>query len=353
MRVLMVGVDKQTKGGMWTVAENYLRTKSFVEATNLEYIATSITGTIPRRLIFTAKALLKILGKLIKNKYDIVHVHMAERGSVYRKNIVIHMAKWFGCRVIIHMHGAEFETWYRKLDGRKQLGVRRILSRADRILILGEYWMEFIQSLVRDKSCVSVLHNTVQVPRQNPYDPEAGHMLFLGAVGKRKGIFDLLEAVKRIDDKLPEKTKLMIYGPESDSPIEDTIRRLGLTDRVKYYGWLSGEQKTDVFRKTAVNILPSYHEGLPMTILETMAWGIPNISTDVAAIPEAVNEENGALICPGDVQQLAEEILRILNDTECRKQKSCAAFKKAASEFSLDNHIAKLLEIYRELERET
>lgn len=351
MRVLMVGVDEQTKGGMWTVAENYLRNERFVKETNLEYVATSITGSIPKRLMFTAKALLKILAKLIRKKFNIVHVHMAERGSVYRKNIVIRMASLFGCKVVVHMHGAEFELWYRALDTGKQQGVRRILNRADRVLILGEYWQEFVRSLVADKKRVHVLRNAVQVPRENPYDPGAKHMLFLGVVGQRKGIYDLLQAVKIADPQLPENAMLAIYGPEAEGSIEDVINQLEISHRAVYKGWLTEERKAEVFANTAVNILPSYNEGLPMTILETMAWGIPNISTNVAAIPEAVNEKNGAVISPGDIQKLAREILLIMEDTQGREQKSRAAFEKAKSEFSIDKHIGKLLEIYRELER--
>ena len=349
MRVLMVGVDKQTKGGMWTVAENYIQSNSFVAETNLQYVATSITGSVPKRLLFTARALLQIGWKLICNRFDIAHIHMAERGSVYRKNLVICMAKLFGCKIIIHMHGAEFETWYRSLDEKKQQGVRKILSKADRILILGEYWRKFVCSLVADRERVRVLHNAVQVPADNPYDPEAQELLFLGVVGKRKGVSDLMEAMKRIDSVLPKDNQLMIYGPENDISIEDAIRESGLTDRVQYRGWLTGENKAAVFARTAVNILPSYNEGLPMTILETMAYGIPNISTNVAAIPEAVTAENGAVICPGDVEQLASEILNIVQDAESRRQKSKLSHERANEMFSMEKHICKLLEIYREL----
>ena len=349
MRVLMVGVDKQTKGGMWTVAENYIQSNSFVAETNLQYVATSITGSVPKRLLFTAKALLQIGWKLIRNRFDIAHIHMAERGSVYRKNLVICMAKLFGCKIIIHMHGAEFETWYRSLASKKQQGVRKILSKADRILILGEYWREFVCSLVSNQEDVRVLHNAVQVPDENPYDPEARNILFLGVVGKRKGVADLLEAMKRIDDKLPKTDHLMVYGPENDIAIEDAIAEAGLTSRVEYKGWLTAENKAAVFCKTALNVLPSYNEGLPMTILETMAYGIPNISTNVAAIPEAVTAENGAVICPGDVDCLASEILTLMQDPESRIQKSQIAYKNAKEAFSIDKHIERLLKLYREL----
>ena len=353
MRVLMVGVDKQTKGGMWTVAENYLRSEAFVEQTHLEYIATSITGSIVRRVVFTAGALVKIFTRLLRCRYEIVHVHMAERGSVYRKNIVIHLAKLLGCKVVVHMHGAEFETWYQTLSPRKKQGVCRILCKADRVLILGHYWQAFIQSLVSDPNRVRVMHNAVDVPGENRYDPAAHNMLFLGVVGKRKGILDLLDAVKLADRQLQQNTKLMIYGLESDVNIQTAIAERSLEHRVEYRGWLSEDERAEVFRETAVNILPSYNEGLPMTILETMAQGIPNITTNVAAIPEAVDQENGAVLSPGNTEGLAQAILELMNDPMGRKQKSQAAYEKAKSEFSIDKHVMRILDIYRELEPET
>ena len=351
MRVLMVGVDEQTKGGMWTVAENYLKSEVFVRQTNLEYVATSITGSIPKRLAFTAKALLKIFVKLLTGRFDTVHIHMAERGSVYRKNIVICLAKLFRCKVVLHMHGAEFETWYAGLTPDKQRGIRKILDKADKILILGQYWMKFISSLVTHKERVCVLHNAVSVPEANRYDIQATELMFLGVVGQRKGIFDLLQALQLADDRLPDNVRLMIYGPQKDTDIEAEIQKRGLSHRAVYRGWLTADKKPAVFGKTALNILPSYNEGLPMTILETMAYGIPNISTDVAAIPEAVDGKNGIVINPGDVNRLAESIVNLMKDIPVRKEKSQCTYERAKKDFSIDVHIEKVLDIYRELEQ--
>ena len=350
MKVLMVGVDQQTKGGMWTVAENYLRDESFCTQTNLKYIPTSITGSVPARLAFTAKALAKVFASLLAGKYDIVHVHMAERGSVYRKNLVMCMAKFFGSKVVIHMHGAEFETWYRAQNHKTQARIRRILNRGDRILILGDYWKEFICSLVDVPEKVQVLYNAVPVPGQNLYDSGSTNILFLGAVCQRKGIQDLLQAVRMTGDQLGPAVKVLIYGPDrGEQPIDQLIREMGVTDRVEYCGWLTAESRQQVFSQTALNVLPSYNEGLPMTILETMAQGIPNISTPVAAIPEAVDAYNGAIVAPGDAEGLGRLMVQLMNDPAMRQEKSGQAYRKAQEMFSIERHLEKILDIYREL----
>lgn len=349
MRVLMVGVDQTTKGGMWTVAENYLNSEAFCQESNLKYIPTSITGGVAQRCLFTAKALCRIVPELLVGRYDILHVHMSERGSVYRKNIVMGLARLAGCKIVFHMHGAEFQQWYEGLTENKKTHIRRILNKADQIIILGQYWSSFIRGLVEKNEKVQVVYNAVSVPEENHYNIKAANLLFLGAVGKRKGVYDLLEAMKLADDRLAPDVKLLIYGPDVDGVIEQKIGEAGLKHRVEYKGWLSAAEKGAVFENTAVNILPSYNEGLPMTILETMAYGIPSISTNVAAIPEVVNEENGCIICPGQVKDLAERIVGIMADEAQRKRKSEAAYKELKEKCSLDAHFDAVTDIYKKL----
>lgn len=349
MKVLMVGVDEKTKGGMWSVARGYLQSQTYREATNVKYVATATVGSSLKKLLFFGFGFLKIAVLLISKKWDIVHVHMSERGSVYRKLAVAMLAKLFRCKVAVHMHGAEFETWYNSLPEKKKRNVRRGLNGLDSVLILGEYWRPFISSLMEEKQKVKVLYNAVSVPQENRYQIEAKNMLFLGEVGRRKGVYDLLTAMKTIDGQLDDSYQLQIYGPNPDGDIEKRIQEHNLQHRVRYNGWADPSQFEQLFAGVAVNILPSYHEGLPMTILETMAYGIPNITTSVAAIPEAVNQENGALLQPGDTQTLAAAILILLQNPQLRKEKSENAYQTMKNTFSTEQHIGEVLKLYEEM----
>lgn len=347
----MVGVDEKTKGGMWTVVENYLTNKFFCENVQLSYIATSITGSVPKKIVFTAISLMKILHVFIYGNIDIVHIHMSERGSVYRKSIIIQLAKIFDCKIVLHLHGAEFESWYGNLKKMNKKYVRNTLNKADKIIILGEYWKLFMSSLVQDTNKVTVIYNAVEVPDKYLYSNNCQNLLFLGVVGKRKGIDDLLEAIKLLDVKLDTKIKLWIYGPDFENTIENKISTLKLHNRVEYKGWLSKNSKSAMLKEIAINILPSYNEGLPMTILETMAFGIPNISTNVAAIPEAVNNSNGIIVEAGDVIQLANAIEYLMTNDQEREKRSLEAYDTAKNRFSLTTHLNELLGIYDELEK--
>lgn len=347
----MVGVDQSTQGGMWTVVENYIKNKDFCKETNLKYIPTSITGSFIKKINFTFVSYIKIFFELSRKEYDIVHIHVSERGSVYRKYIVLLMARLFQCKTILHMHGAEFEVWYKNCSDKKKRFIKKVINKADRVLILGEYWKKFIRSLTECPEKVQVLYNAVEVPEKNKYKIEARKLLFLGVVGERKGMDDLLAAMKNIDNELDEDIKLYIYGPDFSYGIEQRIRERDLEHRVEYKGWLEKEQKEEVLDEIAVNILPSYNEGLPMTILETMARGIPNIATAIAAVPEVVSKDNGVILVPGNIEDLQKAILTLTGNNKIRQDKSNKSFETIKNRFSLEKHICTVLQIYSELEK--
>ena len=349
MKVLMIGVSRKTKGGMWTVVENYLSDKNFVKSCKLKYIPSATCGNAIKRALFSTMAILRIFIYNLFHKYDVLHVHMSERASVSRKGVVISISKALRHpKVIIHMHGAEFEQWYKNLSRRKQDKVLKIINRADKIIILGEYWRDFIGSLLIDSGKIHVIHNGVAVPENNPYNKQAKNILFLGEIGKRKGIYILLNAIQQINGRM-ENFKVILCGNDTTPGINEEIEKRNLTARVVYYGFLDNDHRKQVFKETAINVLPSFNEGLPMTVLETMAFGIPNIATNVAAIPEVVNAKNGALIEPNDKKALASTILKMLTDDNLRLAQSEKAYSTIRQNFSIRTHNHSILNIYKEV----
>lgn len=350
MNVLMVGVDESTKGGMWTVVENYLNSEKFVKENNLVYIPTSITGCNPmKKILFTLKSFKKIQKAYRANNFQILHAHMSERGSIVRKRWIMKYAKKHGSKVVLHMHGAEFEVLYKEMTEPKKKKVRETLELADIILILGEYWSDFIGGLVNDSSKVRVLYNAVNVPDKYLYSKSSNTILFLGAVSKRKGIDELLQALSENSNRLKERNVVNIYGPDVEGNVSEKIVEYGLAEWVQYCGWLDKESKSRILTNTSINILPSYNEGLPMTILEAMSYGIPSITTKVAAIPEAINSDNGILVSPGNVKELGDALVKMALDDNYRYKLSENSYKDAKKIFSIETHISQVQKIYEEL----
>ena len=125
--------------------------------------------------------------------------------------------------------------------------------------------------------------------------------MYMGKISKRKGGFDLLKLLRTIRTILPINFYFVWEVNEVDGDIKAYIRENGLESFVTYEGWIAGQKKIDGLNWEDVYILPSYNEGLPIAILEAMAYSHPVISTPVGGIPEIIKSgENGILVQPGD-----------------------------------------------------
>jgi len=347
MNVLMVGVDKTSIGGMLTVVENYWNSEFFCKKTNLRYIPSVINKSPLIKILYFLIAFLRIFACILLHQIDIVHIHMAERTSVYREGLVAKFAKILRCKVIIHMHGADIEQWYDSLGSIKKKITRYFISCADKVIILGENWRSFMERIVSNKKRIEVVYNAVDVPPYNKYNPDAKNIIFLGMIIPRKGILDLLDALKSIELQLPKDIKVLLYGNDKNKNIQALISERNLEKRVSFCGWLDGKNRACCFQTAIINVLPSYHEGLPMSILETMAYGVPNISTTIAAIPEVIkNGENGMIVNPGDVSSLANAILYLATEKKLRKKFSEASYETICKKFAIEQHLNHIISLY-------
>lgn len=346
INVLMCGSDMDAyKGGMVTVVRNYLECGDF-KSSRLIFVPTHTAGSKLRRIACYAGAYIKIVFLLLGKKIDIAHLHMSERGSFYRKAWLLRLLHTFRVPVILHHHGAEFEDFYAKLSPRGKEYVRKILESAQCNLVLSELLKEKMKKKAPDAS-VQVLPNAVTVPEERRYQPAPAKIVMLGRQGKRKGSYDLLEALAGIKDQLPEETELWLCGDGAVEEVKARAAMLGLEKQLAYTGWIAGEEKAACLKDATIHVLPSYREALPMSILETMSLGIPNISTDIASIPEVIHDGvNGFLIKPGDIEGLQKAVLRLLKDTELRENMSRSSYQQMQEQYSLHACVQKLEAIY-------
>ena len=161
------------------------------------------------------------------------------------------------------------------------------------------------------------------------------NVLFLGILGPRKGVFDLLPAFKGLVDGHAGDVRLRIGGNGEVERAARTVRALGLAAQVELLGWVAGEAKQAQLAQADVFVLPSYNEGLPVSLLEAMAYGVPVISTRVGGIPELVRDGiDGFLIEPGDRAALEDRLRRLAEDARLRRTMGDAARARILAEFS-------------------
>lgn len=349
INVLMIGVSKKTKGGMWTVVNNYLNSNDYHNNIKIKYISTATIGKPIYRLIYSVIGVLRSFIQIIFKRPQLVHIHMSEKGSVWRKGAIVNLCYFLKVPVIIHLHGADFQIWYENISEKSKIRVEKILNKGSKILILGNYWRSFIETIIEERNKIVVLYNSVE---EQPYlySDKSTDIIFLGAVIERKGIIDLIDAIDLIRNKIPQKWRLRIFGPTFNLDIEKIINDKNLHEYINYEGFIEAETIKDILSEVAFNVLPSYNEGLPMTILETMSFGIPSIATAVAAVPELVmHNANGVLQNPGDVETLGNNLLLMMQNTELRSRFSKESYKTINEKFLLNTHVQKLLEIYKQV----
>ena len=254
-------------------------------------------------------------------KIRIVHIHTAAGGSFDKHAYYAALARLMGRKVVLHSHASRFKVWYEGLSGRHQRRVRKVLSRLDRLIVLSASWRDFFVSIGVSPEKVSILNNITEPADREKVARQAGEpvrLLFLGEIGPRKGVFDLLKAMALLQGTDPGKAWLEIGGNKNEEALKEAIRSQGLEDCVHFNGFVSGDLKKELLSRTDVFVLPSYNEGLPISILEAMSYGCAIISTPVGGIPEVV-KDNGILVQPGDVEGIAAAITRCCDEETCRR----------------------------------
>lgn len=341
----MCGPDLiKAKGGIVTVAKNCVNYNHWEEF-DITYIPVYSPGNKIHILKFFLLALIKIYLFTKKNSVEVLYLHTAERGSFFRSEVIIHFFK--KQPIILHHHAAEFEDFYAKLPKLWQKSIDRTLANVDVNIVLSKSMMNSLKSKSPNANFV-VLHNAVNVPENNQYNINAKNILFLGQITKRKGVYDLLRVAKHLDNILDSEIHFFLCGNEGVKQVQDDIISMGLQKRVMYYGWVDANQKQQLFKTSMMNVLPSYNEGLPMSILECMAYGIPTISTNIAGIPELIIDgKNGLLNAPGDLKKLSSNIECLAKSKKTRQAFSNEAWETINAHFNLNTQMRELKNIIR------
>jgi glycosyltransferase involved in cell wall biosynthesis len=249
----------------------------------------------------------------------ILHIHGASRGSFIRKYIIFLTAKYlFNKKIIYHIHGGEFHIFYSQSGPMIKRMIRHFLNYADCVFCLSKSWEKFFSEHFHSKQ-LKVIPNFVDdaVQSINQRKKEKPIFLFLGKIVKGKGIYDLFEVVTELAEAYPSKFELWVGGNGEIDEFRKLIKAHHMQKIVHFKGWVSGEAKTNILQQAAVYVLPSYNEGMPISILEAMSYGMPVIASRVGGIPEMIEDQHsGLLIEPGNKTQLREAMERLILEPE-------------------------------------
>ncbi|WP_439538001.1 glycosyltransferase family 4 protein [Methyloversatilis sp.] len=345
-KAVMIGTRFDTMGGIASVVNVY-RDAGFFDRMNVRYLPSHCDGGGLSKLSIMMSSMVRLFVMLCRRDVSLVHVHMSSRASFWRKAAYLLLARAFCVPTIIHLHGSEFAIFYESECGALgQNAVRWFFDGAGSVIVLSETWRKWVCAISSNKNVVCIYNPVVVHDIQDSLKRDRNTILFLGRLGQRKGTYDLLRAAALIDKPF----RLILAGDGDLAEVRALAEELKIAEKVDIAGWIRGDEKTALFERSSIYVLPSYNEGLPMGILEAMSHGLPVVSTPVGGIAEAVtNGVEGFLVTPGDVTDLADKLGRFLDDDDLRRKASVAARNKVVSTFSVEHILPRVEEIYREL----
>lgn len=286
-----------------------------------------------------------------QRRYDVVHVHWPMPhvlfGAVARATC--------GARLVTLWYGVELRWVQSSLPWLGWL-VRWALKTSDQVVAISSYTAAEITRV--SAVPVRVIPYTVGLPDSAPPSPSSSaspgadswnkgfRVLFVGRLVERKGVAELIEAVRRLPPALGVRLDVIGDGPERPR-LEALVRESGLGERVVLRGRVSAAELRAAYGAADALALPSVldsrsdTEGLGVVLLEAMSYGVPVIGSRIGGIPDIVIDgETGLLVPPGDPAALAAALQRLAQDDDLRARLGAAGRAHIRGPFAWENVVA-------------
>lgn len=354
----MIGPKPPPYGGVATFLKSFIKQSSIQEGYEVNIYQTgkrNATTPFIIQLILEIILILKFIFFRRYHRYDIYHIHTASYYSFLRNIPYVYVAKNFSNgKVILHIHGAEFDKFYGKACGWIKYLITKTLNISDSIIVTSKSWINKIESICGVRKDIysipngfdpnkfqSISQQETRLKLGLPRDKKI--LINIGHLEEYKGQKYLIEAIADVvkwrsdfqvyiigSGSLQEK----LYKLISDLKLENFIIFAGGNkphDEIPY--WLNS---CDLF------ILPSIAEGNPTVMFECLGCGKPFVGTKVGGVPDIVISEEYGLLCePANSKDLAEKILYGLT-----KEWDSKKIIKYAEQFTWENIARKVVEVY-------
>ncbi|PKP05686.1 MAG: hypothetical protein CVU10_10060 [Bacteroidetes bacterium HGW-Bacteroidetes-5] len=298
-----------------------------------------------------AMFLLKLKRVLTKKKYDVLHLVSSASISLLKDLIMLWMASRKKTKTVIHFHFGRIPELYVKRNWEQKL-LHWVISMADKVAVIDK---ESYDTLIQaGYTNVNYLPNPLApvvskiIGENIDIQKNENKIVYVGHVVPTKGVYELVKACREIPN-----INLKLIGAVDYSVKRDLYLEYENNSKNKIE--IVGEQEQEYIIKEMLSarifVLPSYFEGFPNVIIESMACGCSIIATSVGAIPEmlGVNEENPAGICvrTKDIEALRKGILRFLDNRALSENYGFNARKRVNEMYSIDIVCKKMESIWK------
>lgn len=363
LRVLVAGHLPPPMGGIATYFQT-LMASSLPGKVNLRFVQTSsqtrdfaTSGSASWANATSAlKDILRFARAAWNHRPQVSHIATAFGLSFVKHSVCVLAARLMGSRVLLHPH-CSLAALYTDRPGWWKWYFRQVIRLSDGVIALSEEWNQLAE-IVPGKR-VYALVNAVDLDlyaevakthlAQTRLDGEI-NVLYLGYLGKAKGTFDLVEAARLVLTRRQDVVFDLVGGeltPGEKSLVEQAVMDKHLNAGLHVNPPAYDEQKLDFLSQADIFVYPSYHEGMPMAVLEAMACALPVIATRAGGLPDLVKAGvNGLLVEPGHPEELAGALQLLLDDETSRHAMAQASYQIAHDCYGIEQHVDKLLDAY-------
>lgn len=359
-KLLILGPSLDCGGGVSNflrLLANYLPMKLY----KYEYLTVGSRGRshfYENSFIIFIKDIICYLKILIHFNPHIVHINTSMNyKSIPRDFTYTSIAKLFKCKVVFFIHGWHeiMSKYLQKKYHPVSFFFRILFFMPDTIIILADKFKNRMEAFGVERSkiikCTMMIENDMFLKSFAPTSKKDINILFLSQFIKDKGVYEALRSVPIVLKELPnEKIKFVFAGdgPESQK-IKELAKEIGVEKKIEFTGYVQGEEKIKIYKQADIFIFPTHHEAFPNVILEAMASGLPIVATGVGAIPEIVNQGvNGIILKSSDENEVAEGVIRLINNRKLLREMSSNNLKKA-KEYDISFVCKRMDQIYASL----
>jgi glycosyltransferase involved in cell wall biosynthesis len=362
MKILMIGPGEGVVGGIVSLIETVLPVlklksdiKYFPTVSNRSPKDSGIFSFLNIRIAFSQY--LRFIWVLFSFRPQIIHIHTSQGLAWLKDTYYAVVSKTCRRKIVLHMHGGNFSEHFDRFPAPIRWFSRTVLFHADAIIAVSDDWKKRMADLLPLEKTL-VIRNCIAINKFNPNPYRIPNhrinAIFLGAIGKSKGIYDLIAALDNLPSNYLNFIHIKLAGNEECegdiAQILAQIRDRDLEDVCQFYGLVIGDDKQKLLEESDLFILPSYHEALPIAVLEAMGAGLAILATPVGGIPEVVQDGwNGFLIPPGDTRALAERLMMLISDIPLLRLMGQHSRGFAEQELDVEPFVNKLVNLYSTL----
>ncbi len=256
-------------------------------------------------------------------------------GRLFRKHVVVS----FRFHPHLPKRGQRIYRWY----------LRHVCQACSAIMCQSRFAADELQKLAPvDLEKIEVVHNWIDVRRfanirTAPDTAEHSHaeasidrkttLIYVGWMHPKKGVQFLIPAIELLSERRQDFRLVMCGAGDLFEELKAQTQALGIEEWVDFRGWVKNEEVDALLHQSDIFVLPSLAEGMPNSLLQAMACGLPVVTTNVSSIPAIVTDGvNGFLIEPGDPQAICDALDRMIASPSLRRSMAETNRKQVAEQ---------------------